>query len=249
MANKKIYSTLKIYFQQTYALKTKNDQSMIAFDRLTIIKALFCWKVRQEYSLKYEVVMEKMMIAMLVLAVATMVMAQKVTDIKVSSGQSALSSGLGGAVTVLDSAKSILLMAEFNSTLGQFIFLKNLPSGISVGPSFGVYYKTVWAGPFVGYTPNFAKFVTFTSWFGVMAGEVLKPTWKANFCFAYHSVDVVAGNFGAGFSVLHYLDEKPAHMPTINYSLPCGNEKIILSATYNLDKKTPLFMAALKHTF
>ncbi len=249
MANKKIYSTLKIYFQQTYALKIKNDQSMIAFDRLTIIKALFCWKVRQEYSLKYEVVMEKMMIAMLVLAVATMAMAQKITEAKVYSGKGALSSGLGGAVTVLDSAKSTMLLAEFNSTLGQFIFTKSFSSGISVGPSFGIYYETVWAGPFITYTPNFAKFVTLTSWFGAMAGEVMKSDWEANFCFAYHAVDITCGKVGAGFSVLHYLHDKPVHVPTINYSLPYGSEKIILSAIYNLDKKTPLFMVALKHTF
>lgn len=193
--------------------------------------------------------MKKMMIVVLVLAVATMAMAQKITEAKVYSGEGALSSGLGGAVTMIDSAKNVMLLAEFNSTLGQFIFLKSFSSGISIGPSFGTFYKTIWTGPFIMYTPKPAKFITLTSWWGAMTGKVLNPEWKSSFCFAYHSIDIVAGNFGAGFSVLNYLYEKPSRMPTINYSLPYGKSKIYLSATYNLTTDTPLYSTAWKYTF
>ena len=168
-------------------------------------------------------------------------------DLKIYSGKSALSSGLGMIGTYTNEDSSSTWMLEFNQTLGQVVYMKKYGNFL-VGPTFGQQNNALWAAPILIWKPY--KFISFTTWEGILAGKPNEPNWNVNFFFAYQAVDICIKNFTTGYSVLHYLEERPMNMPFVKYVIPITKvDKIDISVTYNMRDDTPMFLVAGCHTF
>lgn len=193
--------------------------------------------------------MKKVLVALCVLFLLTGALTSQITDVKVSSGQSALAYGTDISANITNpNDPSQMLSVEFNSTLGQAIFLKNYSSGISIGPSGGIWHNTVWVAPFISYSPT--DFITFTSWNGVISGKQQKSAWSVAFAFAYHAIDIKVKDIGVGYSILHDRQKKPMQMPSFKYTyFYSANDQFIYSFTYELITDCPMHLVAYKHIF
>lgn len=192
--------------------------------------------------------MKRILTALCLLVMVVGLFAQ-VSDVKISSGQGALSSGLDIALNTTNPKDTTKTMTvQFNSTLGQAIFLKNYSSGISIGPSGGIHYRTIWVAPFISYSPF--EFVTFTSWNGFTAGDPQKPNWDVKFLFAYHAIDFKIKNFEIGYALLHYIQNKAMRMPSLKYTYSFSKkDQFIYSVTYELTEDFPMHLVSYKHSF
>jgi hypothetical protein len=160
---------------------------------------------------------------------------------RVYSGQCALSSGLGGAVDFTAKDGSATFSLEFNQILGQVVYTRNV-GHFSIGPSFGQQTNAPWVAPIVVYSPW--KWVSLTTWDGIYFGKPGHPGWDTNFGFAYQAVDFSFGNFGFGYSLLHFLQEKSMSLPYAKYTWSFGNLGVDISGTYNVRNKEPMFLVS-----
>jgi len=174
------------------------------------------------------------------------VMNAQVTNVTVNSGQSALSSGLGLTVDlVIDKGVASI---NFTSTSAQVNLLRKYSSSLLIGPTFGVHHNAPWFAPLFSYTP--IKPLSFISWFGVIAGGPNKPDWDINFMFSYHAASFSAANFKLGYSLLHYMMNKPMHLVDLGYTfLLTANDKLSSSVTYDFRNQKPMYMISLNHSF
>lgn len=172
----------------------------------------------------------------------------QIASVAMYSGEGALANGFGGSVAINTQNPQQIVFLEFNSTLGQILFLKSFDSGITIGPSGGIHYKTMWFAPFFSYSP--CSSVNFTSWNGFMAGKPKEPNWQINFLFSYHAVDLNYKNIKIKYAILHYQFDKPMNMPNITYSIPLTNsDNFDISATYEITNKYPMYLVRWQHEF
>jgi hypothetical protein len=159
-------------------------------------------------------------------------------NVGVCSGRGPLSEGLNGTVSFKSGSWNIL--AEFNNSLSQFVFTKKV-GDFSVGPSFGQQTNALWVAPIIVYSPW--NWLLLTTWNGVFFGRPGSPSaTQINFGFGYQAVDIVFGNIGFGYSLLHFMKDKPMNLPYGKYTLKLFS-KIHLygSATYNIRDRKPMF--------
>ncbi|HPI67229.1 MAG TPA: hypothetical protein PKZ16_01655 [bacterium] len=179
-------------------------------------------------------------LAVVFLAGAVLAQGFRLAEAKIYSGESALSSGVG-AIGTMANAHGDLLSLEVNATLGQVVLMKKHGS-FFCGPTFGQQNNAMWVAPIAVFSPW--KFLSFTSWNGIFFGRPQHPGWDINFGFGYQAVDVSVGKLGLGYSLLHYLREKPMNLPYMKYSIPAGPAVIEVSSTYNIRDNAPMFLVA-----
>lgn len=160
-------------------------------------------------------------------------------SIRVYSGESALSSGLGIACDFVAKDGSRMLSLEFNRTMSQAVYVEKR-GGLFYGGSFGRHFSTMWMAPIIMYAPW--DFLTFTSWNGFMFGQPNDPSWKPVFGFSYHAADFTFGNVGLGYSLLYYLQDEPVNCVSLKYTLKFDKLGLTPSATYNFRDQRPMFM-------
>ena len=162
----------------------------------------------------------------------------QLSEVKIYSGECALSTGLGAVATMVAADGSKSLSLEVNASLGQVVYMKKVALFFG-GPTFGLQSNAMWVAPIFIFNPW--KFISFTSWEGFSAGIPRKPSWQPNFLFGYQAVDVTVGRLGFGYSLLHYLKERPMNLPYVKLTIPIGPVGIDLSATYHVRDEKPMF--------
>ncbi|MFH1667550.1 MAG: hypothetical protein ABH884_00820 [Candidatus Komeilibacteria bacterium] len=96
---------------------------------------------------------------------------------------------------------------------------------------------------------NLTDNICLTTWDGIFFGEPGDPDWDVRFAFAYQAIDLTFGNFGVGYSVLHYLEDKPMNLPAVKYTFDTGtNDQIKTSVTYNVRDGSPMFFIGWTHS-
>jgi hypothetical protein len=163
-------------------------------------------------------------------------------DVRLYSGQSALSFGSGASGSLKSKDGSRFMSLEINETLGQFVYYET-NGKLSYGPSFGQKYNTAWFAPMLSFSPW--PWVSLTTWNGIYFGEPKKPSWKVYTGFAYQAIDFRVGKkVGFGSSLFHYMSQKPMHLPYIRYTLTNESIKpagVDFSITYNVRDGKPMF--------
>ncbi|RJQ29626.1 hypothetical protein C4565_01875 [Candidatus Parcubacteria bacterium] len=187
-----------------------------------------------------------LIVAILLLFLTSIVSAQKVSDLTISSGRGALSSGLYIGTNV-DFGDSKNLTLEATADYVQAMYTKTF--GIfSIGPSAGFFQNTPWVGPYIKVQPT--SFITLVSWTGVSAGKADNPQFEVEYSFAYHLVRIDAGPINVSLTTLSFQDEKLNCLVGSGITIPLS-EKIKTSITcdYSLRDSDPLFGASLCYTF
>jgi len=182
---------------------------------------------------------------------STVVQAQnnlKLYDVSVSTGESALSSGLDICASFLNADATRIIVVEGNAGMGQIIYMQKISKSITVGPTAGFLNNAIWMAPIV--TADVFGFIKLTTWNGVIFGKPNNPDWKINYGFSYQAIDLKFGRIGAGCSLMHVLMDKPMTLPYIKYELPLNKENgVVFSVTYNIRDDSPMFLIAWHHIF
>lgn len=161
--------------------------------------------------------------------------------VSISSGKSAMSSGLEVYMGFCSRDGEHFLSMKANEGLSQVTYLRSL-GRFSYGSSFGQKTNAPFIAPMLVYAH---KGIALTSWNGIFLGHPEHPScpkWKSRFAFSYHAVDVLVGNFGLGYSLLHYLKQEPMSLPYIKWIWELGKIGSSFSLTYNVRDKAPMFM-------
>lgn len=86
-------------------------------------------------------------------------------------------------------------------------------------------------------------------------GKPDHPNWDVNHAFSYHAIHLDLNKIGLkgfylGYSLLHYLQDKPLHLPFVKYEWKF-NEKdgVIFSYTENVRDKSPMFLIGYHRIF
>lgn len=184
--------------------------------------------------------MKKFFVVIFIIFLTTVAVAQNFyfSELKIYSGKSALSSGVG-AISTMTNTNSDIVSLEVNATLGQVVLMKKSGSFLC-GPTFGQQSNSMWVAPIFIFSPY--KWISFTSWNGIFFGRPEHPCWDINFGFAYQAVDVSLRKLGFGYSILHFLKEKPMSLPYCKIILQAGPAQIEVSGTYNVRDKAPMFL-------
>lgn len=86
-------------------------------------------------------------------------------DFTVTTGESALSSGLDLSASFANQDFSTIISMQYNAGMGQVAYIKKVSTGIALGPSLGIKDNTMWLAPFLSF--DLFGFVKLISWNGV----------------------------------------------------------------------------------
>ena len=167
----------------------------------------------------------------------------KVSQVRLYTGQSALSSGFGAAVVASNQGWSLL--SEYNSSTGKFILTKKTSSygnfGLVVGSKSALLIGPVW---------NISKkYFSAKSILAAFWGEPGSPDWGMNFGLSYQAISFRMGNAEMGYALLHYLKEEPKSLPYIKYTAKFGSAvSADVSWTYNVRDQEPMFLVSGAYT-
>jgi len=166
----------------------------------------------------------------------------KVSQVRLYTGQSALSSGFGAAVVA--SNKEWSLCSEFNSSTGKFVLMKKTnfgDVGIVAGSKAALLVGLVWSISW--------KNISAKSILACFFGEPEKPDWRMNFGLSYQGISFRMGNTEMGCALLHYLEEKSKTLPYIKYTAKFGSAvSADVSWTYNVRDQEPMFLVSGAYT-
>ncbi len=170
----------------------------------------------------------------------------KISSISISSGESSLSKGICGSVTV-QTSEDWRLIFEVNQSYMQFMYGKDI-SWLYVAGSGGYFNNTPWIGPYLVATPT--DWLTFTSWEGVEMGTDGKPNAKElNFYFAFNSAKISISYFYVQYAILHFEMQNPDNLPGGGISIPIGKYTFSIGADYSIKSQKPLFAGSLSMKF
>lgn len=183
----------------------------------------------------------------MILLVATSAFAQvKISDITVSSGRGALSSGLYIG-TNLDLGDSKNLTFEVTADYVQAMYTKTYGI-LSIGPSAGFFQNAPWIGPYIKVQPT--DFITFVSWAGISGGQANDPQFEVKYSFAYHNVKISVGPANVSFTTLSFQKDRLNSLIGGGIDIPLGEKiKCGITCDYSLRDSEPLFGASLCYMF
>lgn len=169
----------------------------------------------------------------------------RLSSVTLSSGESALSNGIGGSVTVTNATETLYFQVAANYV--QFMYGRNYGCAYVAG-SGGFFDNTPWIGPYVVVQP--LKYLTFTTWEGVSAGAGGDPSWKGRFFFAYNNATIDLGPAYVAYTVLHYQRDVVNNLPGAGLNVPLGKRfRGVIGCDYSLRDHKPLFASSLTYTF
>lgn len=167
----------------------------------------------------------------------------RLSDITVSSGKGALSSGVFASATVMNT--SWRLIFQVNNDFVQAMYGTNEGSLFLAG-SGGFFMNTPWVGPYIEVQPW--DFLFAVSWIGVSAGKGGEPSTDPQLFFLFHSVRVTMGPFYASHTLIHYQKDVPNHLPGIGWNFTLGTKVTCsIGAEYTLRDKEPLFSGVIQY--
>lgn len=166
----------------------------------------------------------------------------KISDVTVSSGRGALSSGIFGSINVIGNNNRLIF--EVEKDFAQAMYGKQMGDFFVAG-SGGFFQNTPWVGPYI----VFSKSVfTLVSWNGIAAGQANDPQLKLKFIFAFHSIRVDIKPFYLNYAVISFQQDRVNNLPGAGIVIPVG-DKVTCSVggDYTLRDKKPLFGASLNY--
>lgn len=201
--------------------------------------------------------MKKTLIVLLILSFigTASVFAQiKLYDATGTTGKSALAEGLDATITLANPNFSTIIVVKCNAHMGQAIYMKEITNNVIVGPSVGIKDNVTWFAPYLS-VKLFKKLVILTSWNGIFFGKPSHPDWQINYAFSYQAIDFDLNKLGAkgfylGYSLLHFMENEPLHLPYVKYEYEINpKERIVFSYTENIHEGKPLFLVGFHHFF
>jgi hypothetical protein len=191
----------------------------------------------------------KLKVLFLLLACSSIVFAQKarISDITISSGRGALSSGIDASINIdLDKAGSNLVF-EVAHDFVQGIYTKQYGS-IAVGPSAGFFENAPWVGPYLRYTPT--SYITFVTWEGISAGLANAPAFEVKYSFAYNSLRIDLGPFWISHTALSFQSERLNQLTGAGFTVSLAdNMSCSIGCDYSLRDQASLFSSSLCYRF
>ncbi len=166
----------------------------------------------------------------------------KISDITVSSGRGALSSGIFASINVIGNDNRLIFEVEkdfveamYGKTIGDFF----------LAGSGGFFQNTPWVGPYVVFNKGI---FSFTSWYGMGAGQANNPEWKTKFLFAFNSARLNLSPFYVAWTRISFQKDMVNDLPAAGVSFQFGNQiSCSVGGEYTLRDKKPLFGASLNY--
>jgi len=185
-------------------------------------------------------------VILLVVGLISTVSAQfKLASITTSLGKGSVTSGYDINLTfVQENDNKLSIVGNHTRAYAAYCWPHDV---ISVSASGGFFKNTPWGGPKIVITPT--EFLSTLHWLAIGAGEPEHPAWKVKMLFGFNALLVKIGNFQVSYSLLHFLQNKPEHIPGTFYGNNLGdNWSYSVGVEYNLNTSEPLFQGSLKKT-
>lgn len=166
----------------------------------------------------------------------------KISDVTISSGRGALSSGIFGSVNIVSENRRLIFEVEkdfveamYGSQQGDFF----------LAGSGGFFQNTPWVGPYIIFKKGI---LTAVSWNGIAAGQANNPEWKLKFLFAFHSVRLDLSPFYIAWTRISFQKDAVNDLPGAGIGFKFGNQiSCSVGGEYTLRDKKPLFGASLNY--
>jgi len=139
------------------------------------------------------------------------------TDIDISGGKGALSSGVYVYFN-LESKKAYIQTTVSNSDIEITYLYRLFKDRILIGPNGGYFYNIPYGGIVLVFAPtNFIETLHWRSWsLGEPDGEINFN--NSMFLLAVNSISFKVWNFKASYSLIQYMENKAQHTATLKYS-------------------------------
>lgn len=168
-------------------------------------------------------------------------------SLSIQTGETSFTTGL--SVNSILSKQNSTLILDFNSDLGEIIYLYSPVSELSFGPSVGFFNNTLWGGP-IAELSLFNKVLKNMVWFGWSFGDTEKGSTSkdAMFCFAYQETSLNFKNTSVYYALMKYQKERTDPMYGIRQNFEI-NQKWLLNTSlgYIHLKRKPLYSIALTY--
>ncbi|MFA6386393.1 MAG: hypothetical protein WCW04_01305 [Candidatus Paceibacterota bacterium] len=166
----------------------------------------------------------------------------KISDITISSGKTALTSGLDTKVS-FSNGKNRVLFIQANADRAILNIGKKIKN-FQIVESFGVYKNVLWTGPQITYQKGIIDVML---WNGVGFGkdkELTSPGTKPEFFLSYEGVGItVFKNYRIGGSVLWFRTDPMNWFVSAKRTFSIGEKsKIFTEVTYNHTLDIPMFV-------
>jgi hypothetical protein len=179
----------------------------------------------------------------IILTLVSLAQDYKLSDITMSSGRGALSSGIFASTNVVGDNNTRLIM-DFEKSFVEIMYGVQSEKTFLAG-SAGLFENAPWIGHYIVFQPSI---FTITSWSGIAAGQANDPKWKLQFLFLYHSIRMDVEPFYIAWTRISFQKDAVNDLPGAGVVIPVGS-KITCSVggEYTLRDKKPLFGAALNY--
>jgi hypothetical protein len=139
------------------------------------------------------------------------------TDIDISSGKGALTSGLF-VYCNLESQRAFLQTTIGGNDIEITYLFRLFKDRILVGPNLGYFFNMPYGGPQLVFAP--CRFIETLHWYGWSMG---KPEGKidmdqAGMLFGVNAVSLKAWRLKATYCLINYMDNAPQHTVSLKYS-------------------------------
>ncbi|MCX6815312.1 MAG: hypothetical protein NT120_00480 [Candidatus Aenigmarchaeota archaeon] len=168
----------------------------------------------------------------------------KMSQIVVSSGEGALTSGLDVYVEMRDTTFWKFSL-QANSERAYFMYGYDTPY-FTLYASGGVFRNTPWFGPRIDF--RFA-FIEMFYWHAWQTGELEYPKWDVRYQASITYASASWRGFKASYLVMDFLGDW-IHLPGCEYSTSINERvKFALGMDYHVEKMKPLFRVEIRYKF
>lgn len=171
----------------------------------------------------------------------------EVKSLCIQTGETSFTSGLSFNSTL--SKKNSTLVLDFNSDLGEIIYLYSPINELSFGPSVGFFNNTLWYGP-IAELNLFNKFFRNMLWVGWSFGDTEKGNTSKDmlFCFSYWETSLNFKNTSIYYSLMKYQEEKTDQIYGIRQDFEINSKWLLnTSVGYIHFEKKPLYSIAITY--
>lgn len=121
-------------------------------------------------------------------------------------------------------------------------------SPLTICASGGFNKNAPWVGPKI--MAKIGSHISTLHWLAISAGVPEKPAFEAELMFSLNAIYVSIWKLQFSYSLLHWLDERPQHLPGAFFGEKLGDGwSYSVGAEYNLTKPEPLFQFVIKKSF
>jgi hypothetical protein len=170
----------------------------------------------------------------------------KPTSVSVSTGKSALGSGLSGTVAFSNTAGTNLSLTV-EADQGFVLVGRDLTKAINVSGALGLIDNTPWGGPLlVLHAPVEGVKLSTTQWPFFIAGTPGDPSTDIQYGGYFANIEAKVGGFAVTWAALKFLDSPWNSLPGVSYTHPITEQfEMRGGAEYNTNQSEPMFQMGL----